>query len=77
MSAISASFHVYIDGQVLIKSTEFIDALAKLLAAIYVFNVEFPKGLIATYQFLHGHILALSQTKSKMSVLKLGVKVKK
>ena len=70
----SASFHVYIDGQVLIKSTEFIDALAKLLAAIYV---EFPKGLIATYQFLHGHILALSQTKSKTAVLKLGVKVKK
>ena len=37
-------------------------------------QAEFPTGLTKPFEFLHVHVLGLTTPKTKLSVLKLGVK---
>ena len=71
----SATYHVYLDGQDIGHSTELVRALAMAIAALYVYNVDFPKKLVGFFQFVHIHFLQLPSTDTVKKVAKLAVKL--
>ena len=71
----TATYYVHLDGHLVGKSTEFLKALSMGVAAIYIFNVEFPEKLVGFYQFVHVNFLKLPLTQTKKIVKKTAVKL--
>ena len=67
----TAEFSVLLDNRMLARSSELIQVLSCAVAAVYVFNIDFPKNL---YQFVHCYFLKLPLQASK-TVKKLAVKL--
>jgi len=59
-----AIIKLYAEGDLICESRCFMDALASLIAAYYVFNIHYPTGLTCTLTFMQKIVLNL-QDKEK------------
>ena len=73
----TSKYNVQLEGHILGTTKDFVDAVAMAIAAINVYNLQFPKKLEKYFEFIQGSMLGLVIHKPLQSVQKLAVKLTK
>ena len=71
-------FYIYLENQLIARTSDFIVAVALNVALFYIFNLAYPEELISTYVFFQKFLLGITdRTKTSSKVMNLMSKLKK